>query len=178
MNAVSTSIHQSLTLARNMNSEPVSLEVGQIAPDFVAELTNGDEIFLSEILSSGEKVILYFYPKDSTPGCTVQACDFRDNFSRLQSSGFRVIGVSKDSSNSHQKFIDKYELPFELIVDSDIELHNLYGVWREKMNYGKTYLGVSRSTFVIGTDGKLISVGYNVRASGHVDRLVRELGIE
>ncbi|DAC60876.1 MAG TPA: redoxin domain-containing protein, partial [Candidatus Thalassarchaeaceae archaeon] len=72
----------------------------------------------------------------------------------------------------------KYELPFELIVDSDIELHNLYGVWREKMNYGKTYLGVSRSTFVIGTDGKLISVGYNVRASGHVDRLVRELGIE
>ena len=161
-----------------MNSEPVSLNVGEIAPDFEAELTNGDKLILSDILSSGEKVILYFYPKDSTPGCTVQACDFRDNFSRLQSAGFRVIGVSKDSSKSHQNFIEKYELPFELIVDSETKLHQLYGVWREKMNYGKTYLGVSRSTFVIDTDGKLITVGYNVRASGHVERLVKELGIE
>ena len=149
-----------------------------MAPDFEAELTNGDMIKLSEVLKSGENVVLYFYPKDSTPGCTVQACDFRDNFSSLQSAGYRVIGVSKDSSKSHQKFIDKYELPFELIVDPDIILHQSYGVWREKMNYGKTYLGVSRSTLVIGNDGKLISVGYNVRASGHVDRLVRELGIE
>lgn len=161
-----------------MNSEPISLEVGQMAPDFEAELTNGDKVILSNILSSGEKVILYFYPKDSTPGCTVQACDFRDNFSKLQSAGFRVLGVSKDSSKSHQKFIDTHELPFELIVDSDTELHQLYGVWREKMNYGKTYMGVSRSTFVIDIDSKLISVGYNVRASGHVDRLVKELGIE
>ena len=161
-----------------MNSEPISLEVGEMAPDFEAELTNGDKIILSNILSSGQKVILYFYPKDSTPGCTVQACDFRDNFSKLQSAGFRVLGVSKDSSKSHQKFIDKHELPFELIVDSDTELHQLYGVWREKMNYGKTYMGVSRSTFVIDIDSKLISVGYNVRASGHVDRLVKELGIE
>ena len=161
-----------------MNSEPISLEVGEIAPDFEAELTNGDKVILSNILSSGEKVILYFYPKDSTPGCTVQACDFRDNFSKLQSAGFRVLGVSKDSSKSHQKFIDTHELPFELIVDSDTELHQLYGVWREKMNYGKTYMGVSRSTFVIDIDSKLISVGYNVRASGHVDRLVKELDIE
>jgi peroxiredoxin Q/BCP len=149
-----------------------------MAPDFEAELTNGDKVTLSNILSSGEKVILYFYPKDSTPGCTVQACDFRDNFSKLQSAGLRVLGVSKDSSKSHQKFIDTHELPFELIVDSDTELHQLYGVWREKMNYGKTYMGVSRSTFVIDIDSKLISVGYNVRASGHVDRLVKELGIE
>ena len=161
-----------------MTSENHSLEVGQTAPDFEAELTNGDKILLSDILSSGGKVILYFYPKDSTPGCTVQACDFRDNFSQLQSAGFRVLGVSKDSSESHQKFIDKHELPFELIVDKDIVLNQLYGVLREKMNYGKTYLGVSRSTFVIGANGKLISVGYNVRASGHVDRLVKELGIE
>lgn len=161
-----------------MNSEPISLEVGKMAPDFEAELTNGDKVTLSNILSSGEKVILYFYPKDSTPGCTVQACDFRDNFSKLQSAGFRVLGVSKDSSKSHQKFIDTHELPFELIVDSETELHQLYGVWREKMNYGKTYMGVSRSTFVIDIDSKLISVGYNVRASGHVDRLVKELGIE
>ncbi|MDC3282251.1 peroxiredoxin [Euryarchaeota archaeon] len=156
----------------------MSLEVGEMAPDFEAELTNGDKVILSNILSSGQKVILYFYPKDSTPGCTVQACDFRDNFSKLQSAGFRVLGVSKDSSKSHQKFIDTHELPFELIVDSDTKLHQLYGVWREKMNYGKTYMGVSRSTFVIDIDSKLISVGYNVRASGHVDRLVKELGIE
>ena len=161
-----------------MIKEPVSLAVGEKAPDFNAQITNGNQIKLSDILLSGQKVILYFYPKDSTPGCTVQACDFRDNFSRLQKSGYKVIGVSKDSSSSHQKFIDKHELPFDLIVDSETELHQLYGVWREKMNYGKTYMGVSRSTFVIDTDGSLISVGYNVRASGHVDRLVKELGLE
>ena len=161
-----------------MSNEPVTLEVGQKAPDFSAQRTNGDKIKLSDVLSSNKKVILYFYPKDSTPGCTVQACDFRDNFSRLQNAGYKVIGVSKDSSTSHQKFIDKHELPFDLIVDSEIELHQLYGVWREKMNYGKTYMGVSRSTFVIDTNGTLVSVGYNVRASGHVDRLVKELGLE
>ena len=161
-----------------MSNEPVTLEVGQKAPDFSAQITNGDKIKLSDVLSSNKKVILYFYPKDSTPGCTVQACDFRDNFSRLKNAGYKVIGVSKDSSSSHQKFIDKHELPFDLIVDSEIELHQLYGVWREKMNYGKTYMGVSRSTFVIDTNGTLVSVGYNVRASGHVDRLVKELGLE
>ena len=161
-----------------MSNEPVTLEVGQKAPDFTAQITNGDKIKLSDVLSSNQKVILYFYPKDSTPGCTVQACDFRDNFSRLKNAGYKVIGVSKDSSSSHQKFIDKHELPFGLIVDSEIELHQLYGVWREKMNYGKTYMGVSRSTFVIDTNGTLVSVGYNVRASGHVDRLVKELGLE
>ena len=158
-----------------MTNDAVTLEVGQKAPDFEAEITNGEKIKLSDVLSSGEKVILYFYPKDSTPGCTVQACDFRDNYSILQDAGFKVIGVSKDSSKSHQKFIDKHDLPFDLIVDSEIELHQLYGVWREKMNYGKTYMGTSRSTFVIDTDGNLISVAYYVRASGHVERLLKEL---
>ena len=158
-----------------MTNDAVTLEVGQKAPDFEAEITNGEKIKLSDVLSLGEKVILYFYPKDSTPGCTVQACDFRDNYSILQDAGFKVIGVSKDSSKSHQKFIDKHDLPFDLIVVSEIELHQLYGVWREKMNYGKTYMGTSRSTFVIDTDGNLISVAYNVRASGHVERLLKEL---
>ncbi len=161
-----------------MSTQAVTLEVGQKAPDFEAEITDGTKIKLSDILSSNEKVILYFYPKDSTPGCTVQACDFRDNFSKLQDAGYKVIGVSKDSSSSHQKFIDKNELPFDLIVDSDTTLHQMYGVWREKMNYGKTYMGVSRSTFVIDINGDLISVAYNVRAGGHVDRLVKELGLE
>ena len=161
-----------------MSDKLVNFESGQKAPDFEAELTDGTSIRLSEILEGGEKVILYFYPKDSTPGCTKQACDFRDNFDRLKTLGYRIIGVSKDSSKSHSNFINKHNLNFELIVDQDIELHNLYGVWREKMNYGKTYLGVSRSTFVIGLDGNFEFVGYNVRATGHVDRLMNELGVE
>ena len=161
-----------------MSDKLVNFEAGQKAPDFEAELTDGTSIRLSEILEGGEKVNLYFYPKDSTPGCTKQACDFRDNFDRLKTLGYRIIGVSKDSSKSHSNFINKHNLNFELIVDQDIELHNLYGVWREKMNYGKTYLGVSRSTFVIGLDGNFEFVGYNVRATGHVERLMNELGVE
>tara|TARA_B100000945_G_scaffold55346_1_gene40666 strand:- start:3372 stop:3860 length:489 start_codon:yes stop_codon:yes gene_type:complete len=161
-----------------MSKDMVNFEVGQKAPDFEAVLTDGTGIKLSEILNGGQKVILYFYPKDSTPGCTKQACDFRDNFTRLKSVGYRVIGVSKDSAKSHTNFIEKHSLNFELIVDQDIKLHQLYGVWREKMNYGKTYLGVSRSTFVIGLDGNFEFVGYNVRATGHVERLMGELGVE
>ena len=161
-----------------MTNDAVTLEVGQKAPDFEAEITNGEKIKLSDVLSSGEKVILYFYPKDSTPGCTVQACDFRDNFDGLKAVGYRVIGVSKDSAKCHSSFIQKHDLNFELVVDQDIELHKKYGVWREKMNYGKTYLGVSRSTFVIDLDGNFEFVGYNVRATGHVDRLMNELGVE
>ena len=161
-----------------MSEDIVNFEIGQKAPDFEARLTDGTTIRLSEILDGGQKVILYFYPKDSTPGCTKQACDFRDNFARLKSVGYRVIGVSKDSAKSHTNFIEKHDLNFELIVDQDIELHRLYGVWREKMNYGKTYLGVSRSTFVIGLDGNFEFVGYNVRATGHVDTLMNELGVE
>ena len=132
---------------------------------------------LSEILASGEKVILYFYPKDSTPGCTTQACDFRDNFGAFATSGYRILGVSKDSAKSHTNFIEKQGLNFDLIVDKEIDLHQKFGVWREKMNYGKTYMGVSRSTFVIDTDGRLSWVGYNVRAKGHVEKLMRELGV-
>ena len=156
----------------------VTLEVGDKAPDFDALLTDGSQISLNDILSNDERVVLYFYPKDNTPGCTTQACDFRDNYSILQSAGYRVLGVSKDSSKSHLNFTDKYELNFDLIVDQDIELHQKYGVWREKNNYGKTYMGVSRSTFVIDTDGSLIWVGYNIRAKGHVEKLMRELSIE
>ncbi|DAC36422.1 MAG TPA: thioredoxin-dependent thiol peroxidase [Candidatus Thalassarchaeaceae archaeon] len=156
----------------------MTLEVGDKAPDFDVLLTDGSQVSLNDILSNDERVVLYFYPKDNTPGCTTQACDFRDNYSILQSAGYRVLGVSKDSSKSHLNFTDKYELNFDLIVDQDIELHQKYGVWREKNNYGKTYMGVSRSTFVIDTDGSLIWVGYNIRAKGHVEKLMRELSIE
>ena len=161
-----------------MEEDWVTLEVGDKAPDFDALLTDGSQISLNDILSDDKRVVLYFYPKDNTPGCTTQACDFRDNYSILQSAGYRVLGVSKDSSQSHLNFTDKYELNFDLIVDQDIELHQKYGVWREKNNYGKTYMGVSRSTFVIDTDGSLIWVGYNIRAKGHVEKLMRELSIE
>ncbi len=161
-----------------MSDDWITLEVGQKAPEFEAELTDGSVVRLSEILSAGQKVILYFYPRDSTPGCTTQACDFRDNFDAFRDAGYRILGVSKDSAKSHSNFIEKQDLNFDLIVDEEIELHEAYGVWREKMNYGKTYMGVSRSTFAIDSDGTLTFVGYNVRATGHVERLMRELGVE
>jgi|TARA_B100001113_G_scaffold289090_1_gene245009 peroxiredoxin Q/BCP len=161
-----------------MTDDCVTLEEGEKAPDFKAKLTDGSEISLLEILGNGEKVILYFYPKDNTPGCTTQACDFRDNFGQLKQSGYRVIGVSKDSSKSHQNFIEKHDLNFDLIVDNELHLHQAYGVWREKKMYGKTFLGVIRSTFVIDTDGTLQLVWYNARAKDHVQRLKSELGIE
>ena len=160
-------------LGRHMDKR---LNIGDRAPEFTAELTDGSKITLSEILKESG-VILYFYPKDSTPGCTTQACDFRDNFGTLKSAGWRVIGVSKDSAKSHQKFIDKHELPFELIVDSETELHQLYSTWTEKKLYGRTFLGCIRSTFVINQDGTLASVGYNVKASGHVDRIMNDLNV-
>ena len=125
----------------------VELAVGDKAPDFEVEVTDGSKISLEEILSNGGKAILYFYPRDNTPGCTIQACDFRDSFGRFEGSDWRVIGVSTDGAKSHQKFIDKHELPFDLIVDEEAELHEKYGTWREKNMYGKTYMGTLRSTF-------------------------------
>ena len=156
----------------------VELEIGGIAPDFEATITDGSKVSLSEMLSSREKVILYFYPRDNTPGCTTQACDFRDNFGRLSGSGWRVIGVSTDSAKSHQKFIEKHELPFDLVVDEEASLHESYGTWREKSMYGKKYMGTLRSTFAIDSDGTLAWVGYGVRTKGHVDALIESLKVE
>ena len=153
------------------------LQVGDKAPDFTAILTDGLEITLSEILSSGEGVVLYFYPRDNTPGCTVQACDFRDSFARFSGSGWRVIGVSTDSASSHKKFIDKNDLPFELIVDEESVLHELYDTWREKSMYGKTYMGTLRSTFVIDPEGNLKWVKYKVSPRGHVEQLISDLEV-
>ena len=155
----------------------VELVVGGQAPDFEAEVTDGKKIKLSEILSSGEGVILYFYPRDSTPGCTTQACDFRDNFGTLKEGGWRVIGVSTDSAKSHLKFTEKNELPFELVVDEDAALHEAYGTSREKNMYGKTYMGTLRSTFAIETDGAIAWAGYGVRAKGHVEALIEALKV-
>jgi peroxiredoxin Q/BCP len=158
-------------------SHTVTLETGQSAPDFTATDQNGVTHSLRQYLAKGTSVILYFYPKDATPGCTTQACDFRDNLMRLQQGEFAVFGVSKDSEKSHQKFVEKQELNFPLLLDEDLALHHAYGTWRMKMNYGKEYMGCARSTFVIQPDGTLSWCRYNVKAKGHVSMLMRELGL-
>ncbi len=158
-------------------SEVVTLENGQKAPNFCIDDSDGNTHDLAALNASGKTVILYFYPRDSTPGCTVQACDFRDQMSRLNNNQFIVLGVSKDSAKSHANFIEKQQLNFPLLLDEDLTLHNAYGTWRMKINYGKEYMGCSRSTFVINPQGELIFARYNVKAKNHVDMLIRELNI-
>lgn len=128
-----------------------TLEIGAQAPEIIATNQNGDTIKLSDY--RGKKVILYFYPKDNTPGCTTEACNFRDNYQSLVGKGLEVLGVSIDSEQSHQKFIAKHELPFNLLADSDQKIVSDYGVWVEKNMYGKKYMGTARTTFVINEQG-------------------------
>jgi thioredoxin-dependent peroxiredoxin len=127
------------------------LKEGDKAPLFSAKDQSGNTVSLTDFLD--RDVILYFYPKDDTPGCTAEACDFRDNYSSLQEKGFNVIGVSTDDESSHQKFVNKYQLPFTLISDTDKSIVESYGVWIEKNMYGKKYMGTARKTFIIGKDG-------------------------
>ena len=155
--------------------ETVTLEVGEKAPEFSCLDQDGNTHTLSEILKEEKGVVLYFYPKDNTPGCTIQACDFRDNQNQITNFDYVILGVSKDSEKSHKKFIDKYDLNFPLLMDTDVELHMKYGTWKEKSMYGKTYMGTARSTFVIGKDGILEYVKYNVKAKGHVENLLQEI---
>ena len=130
-----------------------TLNEGDKAPDFTAKDQNGKTISLADF--KGKTVILYFYPKDDTPGCTAEACDFRDNYQSLLSKGFEVIGVSTDGEKSHKKFETKYNLPFPLIADEEKNIVEAYGVWGEKSMYGKTYMGTTRKTFIIDGDGNL-----------------------
>jgi len=152
-------------------------DIGDEAPDFKAELQDGTEWILSEALKQ-TGIILYFYPRDNTPGCTTQACDFRDATQDLSSNNWTVIGVSRDSAASHSRFIEKQNLNFDLIVDSDTEIHELYGAWGEKKNYGKVYMGAIRSTFAINQKGIVQWCGKGVKATGHVGRLLKILEIE
>ncbi|MED6297513.1 MAG: thioredoxin-dependent thiol peroxidase [Candidatus Thermoplasmatota archaeon] len=156
----------------------VTLEDGMEAPLFSAEDSAGNVWNLSDLLAEGKRVVLYFYPKDSTPGCTKQACDFRDNMGVLSSADVAVFGVSKDSAKSHQNFTEKQELNFPLLLDTEGELLEKYGVWREKQNYGRTYMGIARSTFVIESDGTLSMAKYGVKATGHVARVMKHLELE
>ena len=153
------------------------LEAGHKAPSFKARIQDGTEVSLENILSEGSGLVLFFYPKDSTPGCTREACDFRDAYEIFRSAGYSVMGVSKDSAKSHVRFSENNQLQFDLIVDEDLKVQEAYGVWREKTNYGKTYMGTVRSTFVIDSEGIISIAKYNVRATGHVERLATEMGI-
>lgn len=132
------------------------LEIGDKAIDFKAKDQNGKEVNLSDF--KGKKVVLYFYPKDNTPGCTKEACSFRDNFQELTDKGIVVLGVSPDSSESHKKFEQKYELPFTLIADPEKEVANLYNVYREKNMYGKITMGIVRTTFLINEEGNIVHI--------------------
>jgi thioredoxin-dependent peroxiredoxin len=149
------------------------LNVGDTAPDFEATTDTGASIKLSDY--RGQRVVLYFYPKDDTSGCTTQACSFRDNYAAIEEQNAVVLGVSPDGVVSHQQFKSKFDLPFTLLVDENHEIADAYGVWGEKTNYGKTYMGIIRSQFVIDEAGKLIAVKYNIKPDASVPEALQVL---
>jgi thioredoxin-dependent peroxiredoxin len=149
------------------------LAEGDPAPDFTLTSDSGDRVQLSDL--RGKPVVLYFYPKDDTPGCTKQACGIRDAYGEFERAGAVVLGVSPDDEGSHVKFKNKYELPFTLLADTDHSVSEEYGVWREKSYLGKTYWGVSRSTFVIDADGNVKKVMHNVKPARHADDVLAAL---
>jgi thioredoxin-dependent peroxiredoxin len=148
----------------------MTLSPGDKAPDFTGKDQHGNSINLSDY--SGKKVILFFYPKDNTPGCTAQACNLRDNYSQLQQQGFEVIGISTDGEKSHQNFISKYELPFTLIADTDKQIVEQYGVWQEKSMYGRKYMGTMRYTFVIDENGVIQDIISKVKTADHAKQIL------
>lgn len=149
------------------------LKEGDKAPQFTARNQNGDEIRLSDF--AGKKVVLYFYPKDDTPGCTKEACSLRDSFDVFEENGIKVLGVSSDGEASHRKFISKYSLPFDLLADTDKSLVNAYGVYGEKSMYGKKYMGINRMTFVIDESGTIIKIFNKVKVAEHADEILAAL---
>lgn len=152
------------------------LEPGTPAPDFTLRDQDGAPVSLSDY--RGRKVVLYFYPAAMTPGCTTEACDFRDSIASLSGAGYAVLGVSPDEPEKLKAFAERDALTFPLLSDADTAVHQAYGTWGEKKNYGKVYVGVIRSTFVIDEQGRIAKTYYNVKATGHVARLRRELGID
>jgi peroxiredoxin Q/BCP len=150
------------------------LKPGDTAPDFEAVNDAGESVKLSGL--RGKRVVLYFYPKDNTTGCTQQACAFRDSYPEIEEKNAVVLGVSPDSARSHQGFKTKYDLPFQLIVDSDHAVAEKYDVWREKSMYGRKYMGILRSHFVIDEQGKIVDAQYNVKASESAKKAVGALG--
>jgi len=150
----------------------MTLQVGDPAPDFTAKDQDGQEISLHDF--KGKKLVLYFYPKDDTPGCTAQACDLRDNYERMLAQGYAVVGVSVDDEKSHQKFIKKFDLPFPLIADTEHTVVEAYGVWGEKKNYGRTYMGTIRTTFVIDEGGIIEDIISKINTKEHANQILND----
>ncbi len=146
------------------------LEAGSPAPDFTLPCSSGEDVTLSSL--RGKKVVLWFYPKDNTPGCTTEACAFRDLRSEFEAEGVVLYGISKDSLRSHGNFVAKHSLGLPLLSDSELTAQNAFGVWVEKKNYGRTYMGTERSTFLIDEDGIVQRVWRKVRVKGHVDEVL------
>jgi peroxiredoxin Q/BCP len=152
----------------------MKLKSGDKAPDINSTDQNGNPVKLADFL--GHKVILYFYPKDDTPGCTAEACSLRDGYADLLAKGYKIIGVSADSDKSHKKFADKYHLPFPLLPDTSKEIINAYGVWGPKKFMGRAYDGILRTTFIIGEDGKIFKIIEDVKTKNHADQVLAEMG--
>jgi thioredoxin-dependent peroxiredoxin len=149
------------------------IEEGTLAPDFELATDDGRRIRLSEL--RGRPVVLYFYPKDDTPGCATQACEFRDSYARFQERGAVVLGVSPDDEVSHARFKSKYSLPFALLADPEHRVADDYGVWGERKLYGKTYMGINRSTFVIDSEGRVVKAMHGVKPAGHAEDVLTAL---
>lgn len=148
------------------------LKIGDPAPAFSAPDQDGNMVSLDQF--SGKKLVLYFYPKDNTPGCTAEACDLRDNYERFMKEGYEILGVSADSQKSHQNFIKKYDLPFRLLSDVDKKVLEAYGAWGEKKMYGKTYMGVLRKTFVISEKGTIENIIEKVETKQHSKQIFED----
>lgn len=146
------------------------LKKGDKAPQFIGEDQNGNTISLENF--KGEKIVLYFYPKDNTPGCTAQACNLRDNYDMLLSKGYKVVGISADTQQSHQKFIEKHNLPFPLIADTDKQIIKQYGVWGPKKFMGRTFDGINRTTFIIDEEGNIEEVIEKVKTKEHTKQIL------
>lgn len=157
-------------------SDRITLHEGDIAPTFTLSDQDGNDVSLSDF--KGKKVIVYFYPAASTPGCTTQACDFRDNINSLASAGYQLLGLSKDELPALVKFKAEEGLNFPLLSDVSLDIHKAYGAWGEKSMYGKTVTGTIRSTFVVDEEGKVELALYNVKATGHVAMLRKKLGLD
>ena len=151
------------------------IEEGQTAPNFTGKDQNGNAISLQDF--RGDNVVIYFYPKDDTPGCTAQACNLRDNHSELLNKGIKVVGVSADSEEKHQKFIKKYDLPFPLVADTDKSIILSFGVWGEKKFMGKVYDGIHRTTFIIDEDGKVLKRIDKVKTKDHTNQILEVLNL-
>ena len=148
----------------------MALKIGNKAPGFESINQNGDKVKLSDFI--GKKVVLYFYPRDNTPGCTAQACNLKNNYKTLQKNGYTILGISKDSPKSHQKFINKFDLPFDLIADEDQNVHMKYGTWIEKSMYGKNYMGTARWTFLIDEKGNIENIIQKVKTKEHTSQIL------